>query len=355
MRIIDNLNEYLGDNLKASIKPGSKLRIAASTFSIFAFEALKEELQSIDELEFIFTAPSFTTTKATDKPAPEKRQFFIPNDKNRDAALYGTEFEIRLRNKLTQRAIARECAEWVRQKVTFRSNHTGAPMQALAAVDEDAAYFPIQGFTTADLGYERGPAVSNVVTKFEGASETRQFVQLFDQIWHNPDQLDDVTETVRDHIASVYAENSPQRVYYLILYNLFSEFLEDVSEDGCDYDLPRMDRRLPVRKCIRKTRLTSSIASLLSPRASAGRTTRRTDDSRRATGRSTPQRVRGRGDAPDRPPRRHCADRRSRGLPLGHRMGDPTEGPAGHQRQPDPVAFADTHRRRLDRRAGSRL
>src|SRR3954453_7762784 len=100
MRIIDNLNEFLGDDLKGSIKPGSKLRIAASTFSIFAFEALKRELQSIGELEFIFTTPSFTTSKATDKPAPEKRQFFIPNDKSRDAALYGTEFEIRLRNKL---------------------------------------------------------------------------------------------------------------------------------------------------------------------------------------------------------------------------------------------------------------
>ena len=162
MRIIDNLNELLGDDLRGSIKPGSRLRIAASTFSIFAFEALKDELQSIKELEFIFTSPSFTTAKATDKPAAEKRQFFIPNDKNRDAALYGTEFEIRLRNKLTQRAIARECAEWVRQKVTFRSNRTGAPMQSFAVVDDTAAYAPLQGFTTADLGYERGPAVSNM-------------------------------------------------------------------------------------------------------------------------------------------------------------------------------------------------
>lgn len=237
MRIIDNLNEFLGDDLKASIKPGSKLRIAASTFSIFAFEALKRELQSIDELEFIFTAPSFTTAKATDKPVPEKRQFFIPNDKGRDAALYGTEFEIRLRNKLTQRAIARECAEWVRQKVTFRSNHTGAPMQSFAVVDDTAAYAPLQGFTTADLGYERGPAVSNMVHKIDDAPATQQYIQLFDQIWRNPDQLDDVTEAVREHIASVYAENSPQRVYFLILYNLFSEFLDDISEDVLPNDL----------------------------------------------------------------------------------------------------------------------
>ena len=237
MRIIDNLNELLGDDLRSSIKPGSRLRIAASTFSIFAFEALKEELQSIKELEFIFTAPSFTTTKATGKAAPEKRQFFIPHDGRRDAALYGSEFEIRLRNKLTQRAIARECAEWVRQKVTFRSNHTGAPMQSFAVVDETAAYAPLQGFTTADLGYERGPALSNMVHKVEDAPSARQYVQLFDQIWHNSEQLDDVTEAVRERIASVYAENSPQRVYFLILYNLFGEFLDDISEDVLPNDL----------------------------------------------------------------------------------------------------------------------
>ncbi|HYD51138.1 MAG TPA: helicase-related protein [Gemmatimonadaceae bacterium] len=237
MRIIDNLNEFLGDDLKASIKPDSKLRIAASTFSIFAFEALKRELESVKELEFIFTAPSFTTTQATDKPAPEKRQFFIPNDKHRDAALYGTEFEIRLRNQLTQRAIARECAEWVRQKVTFRSNRTGAPMQSFAVIDDTAAYAPLQGFTTADLGFERGPAVSNMVHKIDDIPFTQQYIQLFDQIWRNPDQVEDVTEAVREHIASVYAENSPERVYFLILYNLFSEFLDDISEDVLPNDL----------------------------------------------------------------------------------------------------------------------
>ena len=235
MRIIDNVNELLGDDLKAELRAGSRLRIAASTFSIFAFEALKQELSHIDELEFIFTAPSFNTARATDKPAPERRQFEVRHDDV--SGLYGSEFEIRLRNKLTQRAIARECAEWVRQKVTFRSNRTGAPMQPVAAVDDNAVYFPIQGFTTADLGYERGPAVSNYVTKFEGANETQQFLQLFDQIWRNPDQLDDVTQAVYDHIATVYAENSPHRIYFLILYNLFAEFLDDLNEDVLPNDL----------------------------------------------------------------------------------------------------------------------
>lgn len=230
MRIIDNVNDLLGDDLKAEITPGSKVRIAASTFSIFAFEALRKELGQVSELEFIFTSPSFVTDKVTDKLRKERREYFIPAE-HAESSLYGSEFEIRLRNKLTQRAIAKECADWVRRKVTFRSNATGNPMQPLAAVDETAVYFPIQGFTTTDLGYERGPAVSNVVTKFEGAPETRQFLDIFDQIWNNQDQLDDVTDAVYDHIASVYAENSPARIYFLILYNLFAEFLADINED----------------------------------------------------------------------------------------------------------------------------
>lgn len=231
MRIIDNLNSLLGDDLKIDITPGSKVRIAASTFSIFAFEALRKELEQVGELEFIFTAPSFVTDTVTDKLRKERREFFIPTAGLGESSLYGSEFEIRLRNKLTQRAIAKECAEWVRRKVRFRSNSTGNPMQQFAVVDDKAAYMPLQGFTTADLGYERGNAVSNMVHRIDDAPMTSQYIALFDQIWNNAAQLDDVTEAVVEHIASVYAENSPARIYFLILYNLFAEFLDDINED----------------------------------------------------------------------------------------------------------------------------
>ena len=134
MKIIDNVSELLGSDLKAEIKPGSRVRIAAATFSIFAFEALHKELEQVSELEFIFTAPSFVTAKVTDKLRKERREFFIPAEGRTESTLYGSEFEVRLRNKLTQRAIARECADWVRRKVTFRSNSTGNPMQQFAVV-----------------------------------------------------------------------------------------------------------------------------------------------------------------------------------------------------------------------------
>jgi len=231
LKIIDNVNDLLGDDIKAEIGPGAKLRIAASTFSIFAFEALQAELEQVDELAFMFTQPAFAAAKATDKLPKERREFFIRSPRRTESSLYGSEFEIRLRNKLTQRAIARECADWVRRKVTFRSNATGNPMQQFAIVDKNAAYTPLQGFTTADLGYERGNAVSNIVHRVDNASMTAQYVQLFDQIWNNPAQLEDVTEAVYEHIASAYAENAPARIYFIILYNLFAEFLDEINED----------------------------------------------------------------------------------------------------------------------------
>jgi hypothetical protein len=230
VRIINNVTDLLGDDLKHEITPGSKVRIAASTFSIFAFEALKKELEKVSELDFVFTSPSFVTEEVTDKIRKERRQFFIPTG-HAESSLAGSEFEIRLRNKLTQKSIARECADWVRRKVRFYSNTTDNPMQQFAVIDDKTAYTQLQGFTTADLGYERGNAVSNFVNRLDETSMTEQYMHLFDQIWNNPDQVRDVTAAVHDHIASVYAENSPARIYFLILHNLFAGFLDDVNDD----------------------------------------------------------------------------------------------------------------------------
>lgn len=235
VHIIDNVNETVGDDLRARLTPGSKLRIAASTFSLYAFEALKDELEQIEELQFIFTSPSFLPETAG-APARERRQFFVPA-RSGAASLYGSEFEIRLRNKLTQRAIARECAAWVREKVTFRSNRGDESMQQFALVDDATAYFPLQGFTTSDLGFERSSAVSNLVTRLDTPETTAGLLAVFDQVWHDANRLEDVTDAVRDHIESVYAENSPERIYFILLYHLFAEFLDDISEDVLPNDL----------------------------------------------------------------------------------------------------------------------
>lgn len=143
MELIDNINRLLGDDLKQTLRPGSRLKIAASCFSMYAFEALKAELEVIDELEFIFISPTFVANEVTDKIRKERKEFHIPK-LDRERSLYGSEFEIQLRNKLTQRAVAKECADWIRRKAVFRSNRTKAPMQQFACVqasEADTAYF----------------------------------------------------------------------------------------------------------------------------------------------------------------------------------------------------------------------
>jgi hypothetical protein len=233
MKIIDNINSLLGDDLKASIQPKAKLKIAASCFSIYAYEALKSELAKIESLEFIFTAPTFIPDEVTDTLTKEHREYFI-SKVNRERSLYGSEFEIHLRNKLTQRAIARECAEWMRRKAKFRSNKTKSPMQQFACIQApslEAAYMPLHGFTAVDLGYQQGDAVSNIVNRVDETAFTSTYLQLFDQIWNDPSKLEDVTTAICDHIESVYQENSPERIYFLMLYNIFSDFLDDIDED----------------------------------------------------------------------------------------------------------------------------
>lgn len=233
MKIIDNVNHLLADDIRGSLRRNSKLKIAASYFSIYAYEALKAELNTIESLQFIFTAPTFVPEGATDKLRKERREYYIPK-LQRERSLYGSEFEIRLRNKLTQRAVARECADWIRKKATFRSNNTKAPMQQFVCIesgDEKTAYMPVNGFSAVDLGLQKGNAVSNIVNRFDGAPHTTTYVELFDQIWSDPEKLQDVTEAVCQHIDSVYTENSPERLYFLVLYNIFSEFLEEIDED----------------------------------------------------------------------------------------------------------------------------
>ena len=239
MKIIDNTSQLLGDDLKATIGKGSRLKIAASCFSIYAFEALRSELSKVESLQFIFTAPTFVPTEVTDRLRKERREFFIPKSGG-ESSLYGTEFEIQLRNKLTQRAVARECADWIRKKARFKSNSTNSPMQQFVHVAADAkgaAYMPISGFTAVDLGYQKGSAVSNLVTRVDEPSHTDVYLQLFNQIWHGAEKVKDVTSAICDHIESVYQENSPERLYFQILYNIFQEFLEDLDQDALPNDL----------------------------------------------------------------------------------------------------------------------
>ena len=223
MELINNTTKTLKDDLSAEIKQGSKVSIAAACFSIYAFQELKAQLSQIDELRFIFTSPTFVTEKAK----KEKREFYIPR-LTRERSLYGTEFEIKLRNELTQKAIARECAEWIRQKVTFKSNVSDKSIQGQIVVD-GVGYTPINNFTTVELGCEKGNVISTTIVKDESLART--LLADFNEIWNDSKVLQVVTDEVIDSITAAYNENSPDFIYFVTLYNIFNEFLEDVSED----------------------------------------------------------------------------------------------------------------------------
>lgn len=223
MEVINNVSKKLKDDLKEEIRSASRLSIAAACFSIYAFEELRKELEGIEELRFIFTSPSFTTEKAS----KERKEFYIPR-LNRERSITGTEFEIKLRNELSQKAIARECADWIRRKVKFKSNTTDESMMGFMSVD-DISYMPITGFTTAELGCEKGNNAYSMINKFESPF-SNEYIKLFNSLW-NSDKMEDVTDKVIENISAAYKENSPAFIYFVTLYNIFHEFLEDISED----------------------------------------------------------------------------------------------------------------------------
>lgn len=228
MEIFDNVSKTVRDDLKEKIKRGSKVSIAAACFSMYAYKELKEQLDQVESFRFIYTSPTFTKEKAE----KQMREFYIPR-LNRENSLYGTEFEIKLRNEMTQKAIARECAEWIRKKATFKSNVTGENMSGFMTVDsseEKMSYMPLYGFSTVDIGCERGNYSYNMVNRLD-APDSIQYLHLFDSIWNDKAKLQDVTEEIIEKIATAYSENSPEFIYYMMLYNVFSEFLDDISED----------------------------------------------------------------------------------------------------------------------------
>lgn len=228
VKIFNNVTEIVRDDMASTIGKGSKVSIAAACFSMYAYKELRKQLEQVDECRFIFTSPTFVTEKSE----KQKREFYIPR-LNRESSLYGTEFEIKLRNEMTQKAIAKECADWIRRKATFKSNTTNEIMGGFMTVTgptSNVAYMPISGFTTVDIGCDRGNNSYNMTNRFE-APFSAQYIQLFESLWNDKKKLQDVTDVVIENISTAYNENSPEFIYYMTLYHVFSEFLDDISED----------------------------------------------------------------------------------------------------------------------------
>ena len=222
----DNRTRIVKDGLVNAIGKGDRVSVAAALFSIYGYGELKKQLNNCDSFRFIYTEPTFLTKRA----AKEQREYFIPRA-GREKSVGGTDLEIKLKNELKQKAIARECAEWIKNKGEFRSyKDSGRATGGYLVVDgsEPSAMQSIEGLTTSALGTT--PSKQLTMTMTIPAPMTQAYLQQFNAAWDS-DELEDVTQTVIDSITTMYRENPPELIYYAALYQIFSEFLEDVSVD----------------------------------------------------------------------------------------------------------------------------
>lgn len=225
----DNKTRKVGDDLSLSVSKDAKVRVSANLFSIYGFEALKRQLKQIDSFHFIYSTPTFLKEA---KEKKQKRQFSIQFPAER--AVAGTEFEINLKNELKGRAVAKEAQRWIEQKARFKTNTSSRYIQPQTIIEyPDNAFFynGIDEFSSAGLGFESDNSMLRQIIKVPDHTAAKQAIQQFDDVWNDTESLDDVTEEVSEFIANLYKENSPAFVYYLTLFKIFDEFLEDITED----------------------------------------------------------------------------------------------------------------------------
>ena len=201
----DNRTSILKDDLVREMREGSVVSVASSVFSMYAYRELREQLDEVDAFRFIFTSPTFLA----DRAKKEQREFYIPR-LDRERGVGGTDLEIRLKNEMTSKAIAVECAEWARKKATFKSFRGAAALPPVLTLDtgEDAcAYLPMNGFTTVELGCSAQASSYNVICR-QDSTTSRSLLVTFEAAWDSA-ELDDVTEAVIESISQMYRENPP--------------------------------------------------------------------------------------------------------------------------------------------------
>ena len=235
MEILDNTEgKRLVDSLRANLDDEAKLSIISAHFSLFAFGELREELECLDSVRFLFSEPTFIQDMGRVAGAPE---FDIARraQGEREKALADSSLELTLRNKLNQRALARACASWLREKVTFRSVQREHMLQLTPSyIVENSAVSPHlltgQGatFTLEGLGVERRPDTLTMMTHCAGDEAKAQvefLMATFESVWADDTKTCDVTEQIAHQVEALYTENAPEFIYFLTLYHIFRRFL----------------------------------------------------------------------------------------------------------------------------------
>ena len=225
-KILDNKSQgFVYEELEESIKKGSKLSVISALFSMYAYDALKEDLNKIDNMRFIYTKPSFI--KNNEK---EAREYYIENN-----SIFGNDFEIKLKNEMTQSAISKEFSEWIREKCEIKSYKipNEAQLRMICVDNNDDTDVAINGsvdFTTAGLGLTKSNR-QDLSQCVYGEQLVESNLQMFNLLWDNTDLLEDVKTEVLEQMKTMHKENPAEFIYFLSLYNIFSDNLEALDED----------------------------------------------------------------------------------------------------------------------------
>ncbi len=226
-KIIDNKADNLVyTELRDSIKSGSKLSVISGYFTMYAYYEMKEDFDKIDKMQFIFTQPSFLENRNK-----EVREYFINNESN----IFGNPYEIKLRNEMTQGPIAKMCSEWISDKVevkSFKSNSVATPRMINVQNENVEDNISISGsidFTTDGLGLTPSDRPDANMCVFGEVSLGNQM--LFDTFWNNDALVEDVKDELLKQLEVMYIENPAEFVYFVSMYNLFYNYLDELDED----------------------------------------------------------------------------------------------------------------------------
>lgn len=230
IKTLDNKINKVGDELKVNIEKGSRISIISSYFSIYAFKELKKQLNKIDELRFIFTEPIFK-----EESINEKRNYSLEQISS-EKLFSGNKYELKLRNELTQASIAKECAEWIKEKVQFKSSKfpgvVGSKFIHIKnSRKEDLLINNTNDFSASGLGYTKSDQML-FANSINEKPMTDQMLQMFDMFWSNEEMLEDVKRKVLDSIEKIYKENTPEYLYFVTLYNIFRDYLDELTDDN---------------------------------------------------------------------------------------------------------------------------
>jgi SNF2 family DNA or RNA helicase len=221
----------VADFLKANIQSNSRLSVVSAYFTIYAYDALRTYLNQIDHLDFLFGEPRFISSLDPDKT--ETKAFILDGN------------GLQLANRLQQKRIARDCAAWIRQKVDIRSVRHARLLHgkmyhiATGAVQE--AIVGSSNFTMHGLGLATSHSNIELNLVVDSNRDRQDLKAWFDELWNDPALVQDVKQEVLQYLEQLYANQSPQFIYYLTLFHLFRDYLDgtrDLDENLRQVALP---------------------------------------------------------------------------------------------------------------------